>query len=143
MKNDLIRAKALLNDGSSCAACKGGSEYTANGRGIAPLISIIERSGGLSGFTVCDKIVGSAAAYLLIEAKAGEVYAVTASERAVKLLTAYGVTVSYTKLTDFIKNRSGDGLCPMEQTALKMDSPYGAYEIFKAKLNELKNENNS
>ena len=53
------------------------------------------------------------------------------------------IVFSYSKLTEYIKNRTGDDLCPMEKAALEMSDPKGAYVIFKTKLNKLKNENNS
>jgi hypothetical protein len=143
LRDDLIKAKELLSRGHACAACKNDTVYTADGRGIAPLMSIIEKAGSLGGFTVCDKVIGSAAAYLMIEAGVSEAYAKTASKRAVKLFASHNVVFSYSELTDFIKNRAGDGLCPMEKTALQMTAADGAYGIFKAKLKELKNENNS
>ena len=143
MADDLLTAKKLLAEGHAAAACKGDTVYTADGRGIAPLLSIIEKAGSLDGFTVCDKVIGSAAAFLMIEAGVGEAYAKTASVRAVKLFVTHNVVFSYSELTDHIKNRTGDGLCPMEKTALQMTTADGAYGIFKAKLEELKNENNS
>lgn len=143
MREDLISARSLLKQNHAVAVCRRGVTDFFDGRGIAPLLSLTEKYGSLEGFTVCDKVVGSAAAFLLIEAGASEVYAATASRRAVSLLNEAGITVSYGSITDYIKNRSGDDICPMEKKALTMNGPEGAYGIFKERLAELKNENNS
>ena len=137
MRDDLKNAKELLANGHACAVCGNGISASFDGRGIAPLLDAVTHFGSFSGYTVCDKVVGSAAAFVLIEAGAAEVYADTVSRRAVSLLSSAGITVSYGKITDFIKNRRGDDLCPMEKKALEMKDADGAYRIFTARLKEL------
>ena len=61
----------------------------------------------------------------------------------VDLLRRAGIPVSFVKMTDSIKNRKGDGLCPMEKRALEMNCADGAYRIFKERLEELRNEDHS
>ncbi len=138
MRNDLIKAKASLSEGHACAVCRDGETVYADGRGIAPLLSLVSGPGGLEGYTAADRVIGSAAAYILVEAKVREAYAVTMSEGALRIFADHGVVASYQKLTAFIRNRAGDGLCPMEERALGMDSPEGACAIFRARLAELK-----
>ena len=143
MRDDLLKAKRAIENGSSCAVCRGDLTIAKTGAGIAPLLSVLAESPDLSGFSAADKVVGSAAAFLLIEARASEVFAFTVSERAVNLLHRAGIPVSYVKMTDHIRNRTGDGLCPMEKRALEMDCADGAYRIFKERLEELRNEDHS
>ena len=143
MRSDLIKAKELLGSGHACAVCGNGIAVSFDGRGIAPLLDAVTHLGNFSGYTVCDKVIGSAAAFVLMEACAKEVYANTVSRRAVSLLLSAGITVSYGNITDFIKNRRGDDLCPMEKKALEMNCADGAYRIFTARLKELQNDNHS
>ena len=137
MREDLIKAKQALSEGHACAVCRDGELFTADGRGIAPLLSIIERIKDLRGYSAADKVIGSAAAYLMAEAGVSEAYAGTASEGALRIFAKNGVTVSYSALTERIMNRRGDGLCPMEEKALTMDSPDSAYVIFRARLDQI------
>ena len=137
MRSDIVKAKELISSGYACAVCREGEYHAVNGRGIAPLLTQIKERGSLKGYSVADKIVGSAAAFRLIEAEAAEVFADTISVRAIKLLTDAGIVVSYENVTDHIINRSGDDLCPMEKTALAMTESAGAYGIFSRKLAEI------
>ena len=137
MRDDLIKAKQALSEGHACAVCRGGELYTADGRGIAPLLSLIEQLKDLHGYSAADRVIGSAAAYLMAEAGIEEAYAATTSEGALRIFAKNGVTVSYSTLTDKIMNRRGDGLCPMEEKALTMDSSEGAYRIFRARLDQI------
>lgn len=143
MRDDLLKARGAIEAGASCAVCRGDLIVTETGAGIAPLLSVIEKYPDLSGFSAADKVIGSAAAFLLIEAGVSEVFAFTVSRRAVNLLRRAGIPVSFVKMTDSIKNRKGDGLCPMEKRALEMSFADGAYRIFKERLEELRNEDHS
>ena len=68
----------------------------------------------ISGFSAADKVVGKAAAMLMIKAGITEVFALTISESAEKLLKNHGVRVSFMTLTERIMNRDNTGVCPME-----------------------------
>lgn len=110
--------------------------YTSQKRGIAPLIQFLT-DGYLEKAIVADKVIGKAAAFLLINANVQEVYADVISEHALSLLNAYHIKVTHKNCTPFIANRSQDGMCPMEESVLHINDPHKALIIIKQKLAKL------
>jgi hypothetical protein len=91
---------------------------------LRPLLSALEMLGEeLRGTLVIDRIVGKAAALLCVHAGVAQVYTPLASQPAVTLLTSHRIGIEAREVVPFIRNRKGDGLCPMEQLALRYDSP--------------------
>lgn len=120
----LAAAKELLKAGGfSCVATDGRKVITSSGRGISPLLDMLDDGQDLSGFAVADKIVGRAAAFLFVRLKVSEVFGETVSRPALELLESYSVPASYDVLTDSIRNRAGTGLCPMETAVLDIEDP--------------------
>lgn len=74
----------------------------------------------MHGAVVFDKIVGRAAATLLVYAKVKEVWTPTVSRAGKAYLTKNKVKIDYKNLTSCIKNRKGDDICPMEKMSRKM-----------------------
>jgi len=74
----------------------------------------------MHGATVYDKIIGRAAATLLVHAKVKEVWTPTISREGKRYLAKNGVKLTYKKVIAGVKNREGDGPCPMEKMSLRM-----------------------
>ena len=74
----------------------------------------IADNANLVGYAVADKIVGKAAAMLLVKLGVSAVYGEVASVGGVEFC-AHGVEVSYGSLVPYIVNRDKTGCCPMEQ----------------------------
>ena len=91
----------------------------------------------LSGFSAADKIVGKAAAMLYVLMGAEEVYAEVMSRAADGVFTSFGVAHSCETLVDFIVNRRGDGVCPMENAVKDITQPAQAVPALRATLNAL------
>ena len=53
-------------------------------------------------------------------------------------LTTHGVVCSYDILTERIVNRTGDGVCPMEQTVSQLEDPQAAYAALRRKRDEMR-----
>lgn len=70
---------------------------------------------------LADRVIGNAAAILLIDGGIREVYTDLIGKEALAMLEARGILVEYRVLTDKILNRTKDGLCPMEN--LSKDNP--------------------
>ena len=87
--NGMDRAKALLFEGRALAVV-GEKTYTSDEKGIKALFELAEKK-ALRGAAVADKIVGRAAALLMAEGKAAEVYAATLSEGGKAVFDAAGV----------------------------------------------------
>lgn len=137
--NDLNIAKSKLEDHSICL-CKNGFCFTDDGRGISPVMNMIERGIDLRGYSAADIIVGKAAAMLFVKAGIVSVYGRIMSESGMEFLKNNCITISYDELTDRIINRSGTDICPMEKTVLDINDPDIAYTALKDKLAELKKE---
>lgn len=140
MLRDTKKAKDLLLSGNfSCVLCRGGQLYTSQGGGISPMLGFIADKTPLSGFSAADKVVGRAAALLFIAAGVREVYAVLASESARSILSEHKIELFADEITAYIKNRRGDGVCPMECAAANITDPLLAYQILSEKLRTLQN----
>ena len=74
---------------------------------------------------------------LYVLMKANGVWAEVMSKSALAILAENGTELEYETLTDNIINRSGTGLCPMEQAVRDIDDPHAAYEAIKQRLDEL------
>ncbi len=130
-------ARELLRQGDyTCVVCVQGQVITSRQRGIRPLLEHWE-TGHLSGASVADKIIGKAAAMLLILGGARKVFGQVMSETACRLLLDAGTEVSWGTLTDHIVNRAGDGLCPMEQAVRDLNNPADAPAALRTALQKL------
>ncbi len=92
------------------------------------------------GKIVADKIIGKASAMLMCLSGVKEVYTVVLSKSGQKIFEDNGVPYHYEQLVEYIVNRKGDGLCPMEMTVKDVDDYELAYELLKKKVEELSGE---
>ncbi len=134
--NDLDKAKSILESGGyTCVLCKGDAVHTSRHRGVRPLLELLDS--GVSGFSAADKVVGKATAllYRLLNVKA--VHAQVISRAALQVLESSTIAVSWDSQVEYIKNRAGDGQCPMEQATEGIDDPQEALLAIQKKLKEL------
>lgn len=136
----LKKAKEILVEGEyTFAAIKNDNVYTSKLHGIAPImIKLEEDKEYLSGAVAADKVIGKAAAMLLIYGGIKALYARTISEHALAILQDSGILVETDKVVPYIINRKGDGMCPMEEAVLHETDCQKAYEILKNKLEEMR-----
>lgn len=135
---DLEKAKELLEDvKATCAFVKNEESFYSLERGVAPLLKLLREGNSLAGFSAADKVVGKAAAFLYVLLKVERLYAGVISKYALEVLDKYGVTVEYGQLVEAIRNRRGDGFCPMEMAVLHIDDPNEAVEAVLRKQEEL------
>lgn len=140
MTTDLSNAKALLEGGSyTCVLCRETEALTSGQRGIAPLLDWIEEGRRFPGWSAADKVVGKAAAFLYVLLGVRAVYAPVLSRPAKETLEGFGVTVLFDQLIPAVRNRAGDGFCPMEQTVWEMNDPHEALSALRKKRLELRN----
>ena len=84
-------------------------------RGVKDLFRLLkEEPVMLRGAFIADKVVGKAAAALMVLGGVRELFADVISHPALELLARYRVRVSYTVAVDHIINRTRTGWCPME-----------------------------
>lgn len=132
---DLELAKRNLAGHTICL-CKDGKLLTSDKRGISPMMDFIEEDRDFEGYSVADKIVGKAAAFLFVLAGVTEVYAEVVSSEGKRVLDEHGIPCSFSVMTENIVNRKGDGICPMESAVNEENDPKKAYALLKAKLSE-------
>ena len=133
---DIEKAKEALGS-HSIVLCKNGEVITSDKRGVAPLAEIIQCGTDISGFSAADRVVGKAAAMLMLKAGVAEVYALTISESAEKLLKSHSVQVSFKNRTTRIMNRDNTGPCPMETAVADTDDINTGTEIIIEKLKNM------
>ncbi len=121
MMEDLILL--LHKDNHSLVVAKG---YVCafDGRGVVDLYKLIkEDQGFLNGASVADKVVGKAAAALMILGNVKEVHADVISQAALDLFAGSEVCVGYDKKVPHIVNRTNTGWCPLEKRCFECLTP--------------------
>lgn len=126
----LEKAKSiLLSSASTIAVVSDGEVFTSQERGVKPLLFLLkEKKEFLKGASVADKVIGKAAALLMVLGEIKEVHTLIISEPAIKVFEKYNIPCFYDKKVDRIINRTGDGLCPMETLCLDVDEPQEAFQ---------------
>jgi hypothetical protein len=105
------------------------------GDGIKPILETINELGDeMHGSIVGDRILGKASALLCRYANVKAVYSPQATKTAIALLIIGGVVSQIDQMIPFIKNRSGNGLCPFEKMLESVGEPDEAYNILKEKV---------
>ena len=137
-KKQLIKSKIEDSQFLCFAVLSDGSEYSSKKRGIAPLLLPIKNNRiFFDGAFVGDKIIGKAAAELLVYSGAKYVYAKTISRTGTSVFDSHGVEYDYSVLTESIVNRNGDGPCPMEQAVAQSKSPEESFDLICRKYEML------
>ena len=138
MNTDLSHARRLLLEKEyTCVLCRGEQVYTSARRGVAPLMAWLEEGLELAGFSAADKVVGKAAALLYCLLGVRAVYARVISQSALRVLDAQGIPCFYDEWVPAIRNRAGDGLCPMEEATKDIWQPVQAPEAIRTALKSL------
>lgn len=118
-----------------CAAYNSTGLHLSEEKGIRPMILWLEEDPGfLKDASVADKIVGRAAAMIMIYAGVKEVYASVISNAAIEALKEAGISVTYSMSAIAISNRRGDGICPMERAVAPIKDPEAAYKALREKV---------
>jgi len=134
-KNDYDTAIELLKlENLSLVMVKDGEcLYRGRGMGLRELLDAIQSQGeNLKGASCADKIVGKAAALLMVHAGITRIHGEVMSIAAEELLASLGITYTAVLKVPQIRNRNGDDMCPMEKKSLSIESPGEAFRIFSA-----------
>jgi len=136
MNQDLMKARQLLEAGSyTCVLCRGDTVLTDTRRGIRPLLDFYRSGQDLQDFSVADKVVGKAAAFLYRLMGVSALYANVISTPALAVLQ--GISVEYAAETPAIVNHAQTGLCPMETAVWDIDDPLAALAAIERTLSQL------
>lgn len=140
---DLDKAKELLskNKELTCVLVKDDTVYTSTKPGVAPMIEFTERKLNLRGFSAADRVVGKAVAMLFANSGIENVYGSVMSKSATVFFENNNIKHQYGKLADKIKNREGNGMCPMERAVEHVHEKHLALELLKEEIKKMKESN--
>ncbi len=123
----------MLHAGNySCVIANGERIRTFTQRGVTDLYDLLTQEPDfLHGASVADKVIGKAAASLMVLGGVREVYTRTISRPALRLLQEAGVTVNCDEVVDHIINRTHTGWCPMEQASRDLHTAEEIFPVIK------------
>ncbi|WP_294140496.1 DUF1893 domain-containing protein [uncultured Sanguibacteroides sp.] len=123
----------ILHSGKySCVIANNGSIRTFKQPGIADLYDLLQQDVSfLQGAIVADKVVGKAAATLMILGNIQQVYADIISQSALELLQNTDIQVDFGQLVPFIENRDKTGWCPLESACFEIKSTKDIFPIIQ------------
>ncbi len=135
--------KKMLREGNHSLVIKTNDEefFAFDGRGISDLLQLQQKAPSLLvGAELADKVVGKAAAALMILGGIKAVFADTISLPALQLFASAApeIEVSYASKVEYIANRTQTGWCPMELTCKDAQTPEECLENVKSFLKERK-----
>lgn len=142
LKARLLTAKSRLlqNSGEkiSCVILKNDELILSDALGIKPLMQHLRiDKKSFMDCVVADKIVGKAAALMLVLGGAQAVYGDIMSQGAVLVLEESNIYFEYGALVENIKNRDKTDLCPMEKTVLDINNPVIAFDALEETIAKL------
>lgn len=101
-------------------------------RGVVDLYELSATAPGfLRGGLAADKVVGRGAALLFVRCGVSGLYARVVSSGALDVLRRGGVRVEFDTEVPHIINRSGTGICPVEQLTACTDDPDEAFSLIR------------
>jgi hypothetical protein len=109
--------KGFLNSSDTLRVYKGARLiFSSDKDRLAPLVDFLKDFGPERG-QACflDRVVGNAAALLLVKAGCSDVYSEIGSELAAHTLNDAGIIFEFKQTVPFIINQRGDDMCPMEK----------------------------
>ncbi len=130
----------LDEQGLSLMVCEEGTMiFKSKSKGVRPYLEAIDSLGArLRGTVIIDKIVGRAAALLVIYSGAAEVHAGVINPGGRTLLDTAGVRLFFGKEIEHIKTVDGRIYCPFEAMVQGIDDPSVAYYAIVDKMNSFK-----
>ena len=131
--------KMILTETATCILLQNGEiVHTGSGRGVKPLLAAYEQNPNLlRGAVLADKIIGKAAAMIVVLGGVRQVFALTMSTAAREYLAAHNIPSACDHEVKMIFNRTGDGLCPLEQSVLELSEPEAGYRALKETIRRL------
>jgi len=136
MQADLNLAKQRLSQKnlSLVITKNSGVLFETKSHGISGLLKAIKQlQNNMAGSSVADRIVGRAAALLLIYSGVVAVFAVTASDGGIEVLKNNHVFHEFRRRVPYILDSKRMDVCPFEKLVAKFSEPKEAYDELKAR----------
>ena len=135
---DLEKARSLLEkENCTCVICRGEDVILDHRRGIRPLMELLESGQDFRHFCAADRVVGKAAAFLYCLLGIRAIYARVISTPALQVLQSCGIDTHYDTRVSAIRNRTGDGFCPMDTAVWDLKDPKKAPDAIREALKNL------
>lgn len=133
----------LLHSGDYSCVIKNGTEIrTFSNRGVSDIYALYQAHDDFThGATIADKVVGKAAASLMVLLEFKKVYADIISTPALNVLKKAGIAVEFLEEVPVIINRTKTGSCPLELLTKDTVTPEEALPIITDFINSIKNLN--
>ena len=136
----IIKNSTANNEVSCVIIRKNKIIHTSYGRGISPLLDIsVNEPEKLKNAFVVDKIIGKAAAMILVSGGVKKVYGIVMSAGGHEYLEKHGIAAGYGERVEVIKNRDGSDMCPIEKSVLGFVDSAEGIKIISVTLDNLKN----
>jgi len=136
MQADLNLAKQRLSQKNlNLVIAKNGEVlFETESHGISSLLKAIKQlQENIAGSSIADRIVGRAAALLLVYSGVVAVFAVTASDGGIEVLKNNHVFHDFRRRVPRILDSKRVDVCPFEKLVARFSDPKEAYEELKAR----------
>lgn len=138
MNNNLEKAKQIMLDGNyTCVLYDGKNKHYSNLKGVRPLIDFLNSKIDFNGYFAADKVVGAGAAHLYVLLGVKSVWANVISSAAKEVLQNNNISVFFETQVPYIINRTGDGMCPIEDCVKGIINSDAALVAIQKRLKEL------
>lgn len=108
------------------------------GIGLKPIMAVLRQDKrGFEGAVIADKVIGKAAALMVVLGGAEAVHGDLMSETAIKVLERFQVPYTNTVVVPIIENRTQTGMCPLEQSVQQVEDPEEAYDVIEETIKQL------
>ncbi|MCL2026094.1 MAG: DUF1893 domain-containing protein [Leptospirales bacterium] len=132
---DIEKAKQGLINETSFSLVNGDNVFTSKEPGVKPVLQLLESNKSLLvNASIADRVIGRAAALLMVLGGVKEVYGKVMSKPGYEALKQHGIGIDFDELVPNISNKTKTGLCPIEQSCLGIDDPSEAKRIILSTL---------
>ena len=130
----------LLHEGNYSCVIKNKEISTFTQRGITDLYDLLNTDPAfLRGAQIADKVIGKAAAVLMVLGRVQEVYTDIISEPALVLLRRANIKLDCMQVVPRIQNRYRTGWCPLETLCYEENSLEILYSIIHDFVERMRN----
>ncbi|MGN0879704.1 MAG: DUF1893 domain-containing protein [Oligosphaeraceae bacterium] len=128
----------LLAGGHRCVMLSGGDCRVSDARGVRPLLDALAEGCDLRDYVVADRVIGKAAAMLLVLAGVRQAHGLVVSQTAINFARENSLCLSFDRKVDVIADASGTGICPLEQAVADIEDVAMAHAVIVATIRELR-----
>lgn len=139
MQEEMDELIKLLHEGGYSCVIRNGEIRTFTQRGVADLYDLLNGEPVfLKGAQVADKVIGKAAAALMVLGGVAEIYTDIISEPALVLLRDAGIRVGAREVVARIQNRAKTGWCPLETLCYEEKEVGSMYPLIRGFVEKMR-----